>query len=136
MFYRIPIFPCFTEAKFSYRFWYLSITAPHQDCYHQILSCKLNSKNECLPPYARKVWGYGKTQTDIINGVIYQFDLVNLFLAGKNNEEVILFNGTILNIFHNFIPNKTRNAKRCNNRDDLLHLSFTLYNSIFSEAYI
>ena len=25
---------------------------------------------------------------------------------------------------------------RCNNRDDLLHLSFTLKTSIFSEAYL
>ena len=77
-----------------------------------------------------------RLKTDIINSVIYQFDLVNLFLAEKNNEEVILFNGTMLNIFHNFFPKKTRDAKRCNSRDDLLHLSFTLYNSIFSEAYI
>ena len=30
---------------------------------------------------------------------------------------------------------KTRNATSCNNRDDLLHLSFTLKISIFSEAY-
>ena len=32
--------------------------------------------------------------------------------------------------------NLTRNATHCNNRDDLLHLSLTLKNSIFSEAYI
>ena len=31
---------------------------------------------------------------------------------------------------------KTRNAMRCNNRDDLLQLSFTLKISIFSGAYI
>ena len=31
---------------------------------------------------------------------------------------------------------QTRNAMRCSNRDDLLHLSFTLKISIFSEAYI
>ena len=30
--------------------------------------------------------------------------------------------------------NTTRNATRCNNRDDLLHLSFILKISIFSEA--
>ena len=30
----------------------------------------------------------------------------------------------------------TRNATRCNNRDDLLHLSFPLKILIFSEAYI
>ena len=32
--------------------------------------------------------------------------------------------------------NLTRNATRCDNRDDLLHLSFTLKILIFSEAYI
>ena len=31
---------------------------------------------------------------------------------------------------------RTRNATRCNNRDDLLHHSFTLKVSKFSEAYI
>ena len=32
--------------------------------------------------------------------------------------------------------NSTRNARLCNKRDDLLHLSFTLKISIFSVAYI
>ena len=31
---------------------------------------------------------------------------------------------------------KTRNAMRCNNRDDLFHPNFTLKISIFSEAYV
>ena len=31
---------------------------------------------------------------------------------------------------------KTRNAMRCNNRDDLLHISFNLKISMFSEAYV
>ena len=30
----------------------------------------------------------------------------------------------------------TRDATRCNNRDDLLHVNFTLKISIFSETYI
>ena len=34
------------------------------------------------------------------------------------------------------VTNKARNATRCNNRNDLLHLNFTLKVSIFSEAYI
>ena len=46
-----------------------------------------------------------------------------------------------LNRLRAYIGNKemqilTRNAMRCNNRDDLLHLSYTLKISIFSEAYI
>ena len=41
--------------------------------------------------------------------------------------------------FINTTPNslsKTRNATRCNNRDHLLYLSFTLKISIFSGVYI
>ena len=54
-------------------------------------------------PHAREVWDYGKAQADLINCAIDQFDF---FLIKNINEQVILFNGTILNIFHNFIPNK------------------------------
>ena len=63
-------------------------------------------KIEYPPPYAREVWDYGKAQTDLINRAIDQFDWVNLFLDKNINEQVILFNRTILNISHNFIPNK------------------------------
>ena len=57
------------------------------------------------PPCACEVWNYGKAQTDLIIRAIDQFDWVNLFLDKNINEQVILFNRTILNIFHNFIPN-------------------------------
>ena len=63
-------------------------------------------KIEYPPTYARKVWDYGKAQTDLINRTIGQFDWVNLFLDTNINEQAILFIRTILNIFHNFIPNK------------------------------
>ena len=36
----------------------------------------------------------------------------------------------------NYSKLSTRNATHCNNRDDFLHLSFTLKVSIFSKAYI
>ena len=52
------------------------------------------------------IWNYGKAQTDLISHSIDQFDWVNLFLDKNINEQVILFNRTILNIFHNFIPNR------------------------------
>ena len=71
-------------------------------------------KIEYPPPYARDVWDYGKAQTDLINRAIDQFDWVNLFLDKNINEQVILFNRTILNIFHNFIPNK---IILCDDRD-------------------
>ena len=43
-----------------------------------------------------------------------QFDWVNLLLDKVINEQVILFNRTRLNIFHNFIPNK---ITLCDDRD-------------------
>ena len=77
-----------------------------QNCHHQVIFCKLNLKIEYPQPYAREVWDYGKAQTDLINRAIDQFDWVNLFLDKNINEQVILFNRTILNIFQNFIQAK------------------------------
>ena len=71
-------------------------------------------KIECPLPYAREFWGYRKAQTDLINPTIDQFHWVNLFLDKKINKQIILFNRTMLNIFHNFIPNK---MILCNDRN-------------------
>ena len=68
---------------------------------------------EYPPPYFREVWVYGKAETDLINR-IDQFDWVNLFLDKNINQQVILFNLTILNIFYNFIRKKTI---LCNDKD-------------------
>ena len=68
--------------------------------------CKINLKIEYPPTYGCEVWDYGNDQTDLINRAIDQFDWMNLFLDKNITEEVILFNRTILNIFHNVIPNK------------------------------
>ena len=83
-----------------------------QNC--QVIFCELNFKIEYPPPYAREVWDYGKAQTDLINCEIDQFSWVNLFLDKNINEQVILFDQTILNIFNNFIPNK---ILLCDDRD-------------------
>ena len=62
---------------------------------------------EYPPRYACEVWDYGKAQTDSINrATINQFDWVNLYLDKNINEQVILLNRTILNIFINYFPNK------------------------------
>ena len=85
----------------------------HLNCHHQIIYCKLNLKIEYPTIYASELWD-GKAQTDLINCAIDQFDWLKLFLDRNVNEQVILFNQTILNIFHNFIPNK---ILLCDNRD-------------------
>ena len=67
---------------------------------------KLNLKIEYPPPYSRKIWNYNRSETDLIKRSIESFDWSKLF-SGKNvHEQVELFNKTLLNIFHNFIPNK------------------------------
>ena len=78
----------------------------HEKCHHQIIYSKLNLRSEYPPPYIRRIWDYNRSDTDSINRSIEIFDWSYLF-SGKNvNEQVELFNKTLLNIFHNFIPNK------------------------------
>ena len=78
----------------------------HSKCHHQIIYAKLDLKIEYPPPYTRKIWNYSRSETDLINRSIESFDWSKLF-SGKNvHEQVELFNKTLLNIFHNFIPNK------------------------------
>ena len=78
----------------------------HEKCHHQIIYSKLNLRIEYPPPYIRKIWDYNRSETDSVNRSIEIFDWPSLF-SGKNvHEQVELFNKTLLNIFHNFIPNK------------------------------
>ena len=78
----------------------------HSKCHYQIIYAKISLKIEYPPPYARKIWNYSRSETDLINCSIESFNWSKLF-SGKNvHEQVELFNKTLLNIFHNFIPNK------------------------------
>ena len=52
-------------------------------------------------PYTRKIWNFSRSETVLINRSIESF------VSSKNvHEQVELFNKTLLNIFHNFIPIK------------------------------
>ena len=78
----------------------------HSKCHHQIIYSKINLKIEYPPAYTRKFWNYNRSETDLINRSIESFDWSKL-LSDKNvHEQVELFNKTLLNIFHKFIPNK------------------------------
>ena len=78
----------------------------HEKCHHQIIYSKLNLKIEYPPQYIGKIWDYNRSVTDSINRSIEIFDWSYLF-SGKNvHEQVELFKKMLLNIFHNFIPNK------------------------------
>ena len=86
----------------------------HPKCHHQIICSKLNLKIEYPPPYTREIWDYNKTETELIALLKMLIGVTNLFQRKNVHEPVEIFNQTILNIFHNFIPNKTI---LCDDRD-------------------
>ena len=78
----------------------------HSKCHHQIIYSRLNLKIEYPPPYIRKIWNYNRAETDLINCAIENCDWPSLFLGKNVHQQVEVFNKTLLNIFHNYIPNK------------------------------
>ena len=80
----------------------------HPKCHHQIIYSNLNLKIEYPFPYTREIWNYNRSEHALINRSIESFYWPKLFLGKDVDEQVILFNKTILNIFHNLIPNKLK----------------------------
>ena len=79
----------------------------HPNCHHQIVYVKLNL-------YQRLVWNYKKTNIQLLNRTIQTFNWDKLLENKNDNEQLYIFNKTMLNIFHNFIPNKNM---ICNDKD-------------------
>ena len=78
----------------------------HSKSYHQIIYSKLNLKTEYPLPYIRKIWNYNRAETDLINRAIEDCDWPSLSLGKNVHQQVKILNKTLLNIFHNYIPNK------------------------------
>ena len=78
----------------------------HPNCHHQITFANLNF-NVCIPPpYERLIWHYNKSDIESIKKAL---DLVNWDFLFQNvgvNEQVDIFNITLLNIFKNYTPNE------------------------------
>lgn len=60
---------------------------------------------EYSPLYAREIWDYIRGEMNLNNCSSQSFDWPKLFLCKAVYEQVVLFNKTILNVFHNFILN-------------------------------
>ena len=80
----------------------------HEICRHQIVYGQLRTKNLSPPPYRRKIWFYDRTDVLAIQKSILMFrwceSFENLICPNQQTE-------TLLNIFSNFIPNKTITAR-------------------------
>ena len=64
--------------------------------------------------YELLIWDYKNADIPSCNRAIEIFDWGNSFKGKNVHEQVHFFNKTILNIFHNYIPNKTI---LCNDKD-------------------
>ena len=84
-------------------------------------------KKHGTPPHLKL---FKNASNNVISKQKMKVKTVGLFLFYKYAQMLLI--ATILPSYQII----TRNAMRCNNQDDLLHLSFTLKISISSEAYI
>ena len=86
----------------------------HPKCHHQLVFAKFSLKVEYPPLYECLIWDYQNADIPSINCTIDIFDWGNSFKSKNVHERVHFFNKIILNIFHNYILNKTI---LCNNKD-------------------
>ena len=86
----------------------------HPKCHQQTVFAKLSLKVEYPPLYECLIWDYKNADIPSINCAIDIFDWGNSFKSKNVHEQVHFFNKIILNIFHNYILNKTI---LCNDKD-------------------
>ena len=81
----------------------------HQNCHDQIIIfAQINLKVYYPPPYKRLVWDDRKANIAAINLAIKFFNRENAFNDKDIDSQVELFNETLMDIFSDFIPNKTK----------------------------
>ena len=73
-------------------------------CHHQIIYANLTLKIHFPPSYKREVWHYNRAEVDLIKKSIANFNWGRAFANLSVNDQVELFENTLLNIFRNFIP--------------------------------
>ena len=87
------------------------------NCLYQIVFARFNLKVVFPPPYEHEVWNSKKANVDHIRIAINGFQWEKSFQSMKVNDMAHLFNRTIKNILHNFIPHETIT---CDDRDSPL----------------
>ena len=81
-------------------------------CHHETVFAKLNLKVEYPPPYERVFWDYSRADKASRNRAINAIDWDELFANKLWNPRYL--NDLPLNIYSNYIPNKT---VLCNDKD-------------------
>ena len=78
----------------------------HPNCHHQIIFAEIDFKVFFPPPYERLIWHYKRAHQEGIKTCINNFNWDRAFLNKSIDNQVNIFNNTILNIMSNFIPNE------------------------------
>ena len=78
----------------------------NKNCHHQITFRKFNLKVEYPAPYQRIVWNFKKSNNDASKRAIEFMNWNFLFPHKNEQDQVAIFNQTLMNIFSNYIPIK------------------------------
>ena len=75
---------------------------------HHITFCKINFKIPPPPKFTRKIYHYGRAQSEAIARAIREFPWAEKLKDLSPTQQVRLLNSTFLNIMSNFIPNEEK----------------------------
>ena len=102
----------------------------HDQCHHQIIYGMLSIKNPAPPPYQRRLWYYDKANTTAIRKSI---EMYNWREALENitcpSHQVEILNEVLLNIFSNFMINRTSKTIEDAKHKYFMKIGETLSNS-------
>ena len=79
----------------------------HPNYHHQRVFSNFNLKIYHSTPYERSIWKHEKANADLINRASRDLEWESKLSLIGINDEVALFNETVVNIMNNFIPNET-----------------------------
>ena len=80
----------------------------YEKCRHSITYRTLDFNVPLPPPYYREIWDYKNADTESIQKAISNFDWPKAFRNKNANESCKLLTDTLMNIFRNYIPHKTK----------------------------
>ena len=86
----------------------------HSNWHHLIIYAKFDLKIFYPQPFERAAWHLKHANSDQIKRAIDIFDWESALNYLDANDQVSVFNSTIMNIVANFVPNET---KTCDDRD-------------------
>ena len=79
----------------------------HSRCHHQIPFVKINFKIQFPPAYERRIWDLSRANLRGIQRALEGINWERCFTGLNVDERVSLLSEYVVNIFSNFVPNKT-----------------------------